>query len=516
MNLSNLFPFAPIDAACLTIKEGKAHLLNHSGQQCILLYTASGSGQLTSSGKEQSIMEGKCYWVETPSLLLSSSKLLTVYLLSWERAENAWLSTLTTLPLVEQSPSKAVPIWKELLLLQKADSLSDRCRFLSLVWNFLSMITDQTVVDGVEEAISFIRNHLSQPFSIAELSTRVGMTPTSFARAFRKKVGMSPKEFVNKARLKMAKELMIQHQGIMLKDVALQVGLQDEFYFSRLFKKKEGISPNIYLKRVQKRVAVISQLFLQDHLLSLGIQPVAAPAYPSVFPSNRGLPAYLVNELEGTLLLNAEKTFDRDEVLQTMPDYIIKTPLHQEQEKSILWTQQSDVYHIPFQTTWYGYLRELASLLEVENRVEPILREMECIERQARDQLCPWTRKKNWAVIWIRPQEIRLYGRTNHAFLDLFFGGLGFEPHPSVPEGGYRPVKVEELAEINPENLLIMWSHEADVRKITHSPEWKYMKAVQNGAFYYPESIEWDPWGPFGRKYMIQKLLKFFQAQLMP
>ncbi len=58
------------------------------------------------------------------------------------------------------------------------------------------------------------------------------------------------------------------------------------------------------MKRAQKRIAIISQLLLQDHLLSLGIQPVAAPAYPTEF--SHGLPSYLCRGLEGTLLLNAE------------------------------------------------------------------------------------------------------------------------------------------------------------------------------------------------------------------
>ena len=92
-------------------------------------------------------------------------------------------------------------------------------------------------------------------------------------------------QFLNEERMKAAKELMLQNKGITTKDVALQIGLQDEFYFSRLFKKKEGVSPSIYMKRYKERVAIVSQLFLQDHLLSLGIQPIAAPCYPSVYPT---------------------------------------------------------------------------------------------------------------------------------------------------------------------------------------------------------------------------------------
>jgi AraC family transcriptional regulator, transcriptional activator for feuABC-ybbA operon len=496
-------PFDSFQLSFLKLHKGMAEHVNESNQFNTLIYIASGEGQMWREGKQFPVTEGKSYWISDSMLLTSvSTNLLFVYKLSCGKGVEE-LSTILSVPLADQQPQRAVPLWEEAEKLQRGKSISERCRFQAAVWNLLSALTDQAEVNRIEEAMEMILSHLSHPYSIAELAAKANMSPTSFSRAFRKRAGMSPKEFLNEERMKAAKELMLQKKGITAKEVALRVGLQDEFYFSRLFKRKEGIPPSVYMKRSKERIAVVSQLFLQDHLLSLGVQPVCAPSYPSVYPTSRGMPGYLEKDLEGTVLLNAEKTFVPAEILQTQPDRIIKTPLHNGQIQSVLLSHQQKVHHIPLNIEWNQYLREIASMLGQECKAECIEKEIHCLESKVKEELCPMTKKGRWAVIWIRRDEIRLYGRCNHALLDLLYQKLGFEPHPDLPNEGYRSVTVEEIAALNPDKLLILWSHETDVWRVAHTAEWKRIKAVETGEVYYPNSHDWDPWGPLGRKNML-------------
>ncbi|OMF60399.1 transcriptional regulator [Paenibacillus sp. FSL R5-0490] len=369
----------------------------------------------------------------------------------------------------------------------------------------LSILTDATEIDRMEEAEELIRNSLSRPLTVAELASKANMTPVTFSRAFRKRTGMTPKEFLNAERMKTAKKLLLQKKGITAKEVSMQIGLQDEFYFSRLFKSREGMPPTVFMKRASERIAVVSQLFLQDHLISLGIQPVAAPSYPTVYSASSGVPSYLQKELEGTKLLNAEKPFQPDDILLTHPDRIIKTPLHQFQLQSVLFSKQEQVHHMPLKQDWRHYLYEIASLLGCESRAECIEKDIHGMECKVRDELCPLTRNGLWAVIWIRPEEIRLYGKGNHALLELLYQSLGFQPHPNLHEEGYRKVSLNEIAELNPDKLLILWSYEKDVWRTAHTPGWNKIRAVRTGEVYYPESHEWDPWGPIGRRRMLEE-----------
>ncbi|WP_226668198.1 AraC family transcriptional regulator [Metabacillus litoralis] len=493
----------PFTLSSLKIREGKSDIINQSTCLTTLIYTASGEGNLLKGGRLFPITEGKSYIISEECVLTStSSNLLTVYSISWEK-DLEDLSFLLSVALADQQPAKLVPLWESALKTQTGGSISERCRFQSTVWSILSFLTDHTEVDEIEETKKMITNNISNPYSIEKLADKAKMNPTSFIRAFKKRVGMTPKEYLIEERMRSAKVLMLQNKGITTKDVSMSIGVQDEFYFSRLFKQKVGLPPSIFMKRSKQRIAVVSQVLLQDHLLSLGIQPVAAPAYPSIFPSTNGLPRYLEKELEGTVLLNAENMFQPEEILKTQPDHIIKTPLHNGEIQSVLLSHQQKVQHISLKTQWNEYLREIASLTGQESRVDSIEKEVSLLELKVKDEICPMTRKGKWAVIWIREGEIRLYGMRDHACLDLLYQKLGFDPHPDLPNNGYRIVSVKELAELNANKLLILWSHEKDVWKVVRNKEWKKIKAVENKEVYYPNSFEWDPWGPLGRKNML-------------
>ncbi|MGM0838384.1 MAG: helix-turn-helix domain-containing protein [Bacillota bacterium] len=499
----------PIDiykTARINLREGQPEGINEESSHYNILYVSAGKGTLASGDQQIKAEEGKSYFLlDAGKLTTVASTLLSVYILSWPK-EGDMLSGFLTGRLAEQAPVKMVPLWEELRKRNKEKSISAKCRFQSLLWEMLSILTDGAEVDRMEEAAELIRNSLSRPLTVAELASKANMSPVSFSRAFRKRTGMTPKEFLNAERMKAAKKLMLQKKGITAKEVALQIGLQDEFYFSRLFKNKEGLPPSFFMKRVKERIAVVSQLFLQDHLISLGVQPVAAPSYPTVYPASNGVPSYLKKELEGTMLLNAEKPFQPEDILLTQPDRIIKTPLHNDQLQNVLLSQQDHVHHMPLKQDWRQYLYEIASMVGCESRAERIDKDIHCLECKVRDELCPITKKGEWAVIWIRPEEIRLYGKGNHALLDLLFQGLGFQPHPDLHVEGYRIVGLKEIAELNPDKLLILWSHERDVWRTAHTPEWNRIRAVQKGEVYFPDSHEWDPWGPLGRKRLLTEL----------
>lgn len=69
---------------------------------------------------------------------------------------------------------------------------------------------------------------------------------------FKDEFGISPSKYIGELRLNMAKNLMESNPDILLKDVADMVGFTDAFYFSRVFKTHEGISPSAFMRN-QKR-----------------------------------------------------------------------------------------------------------------------------------------------------------------------------------------------------------------------------------------------------------------------
>jgi AraC-like DNA-binding protein len=62
---------------------------------------------------------------------------------------------------------------------------------------------------------------------------------------FKEQFGITPLEFINKERIKLAKQLLADKRNS-ITIVSLQYGFIDVNYFMRLFKKSEDITPGLY------------------------------------------------------------------------------------------------------------------------------------------------------------------------------------------------------------------------------------------------------------------------------
>jgi len=213
-----------------------------------IIYIATNSAELKCNdlSNVKTLSEGKAYWMKCGSNLSPANKYLSIYIIEITNIKQEEINFTPT------DPCKICPILDELLLLQKSTSFPDRCHFQAKLWKLIGSLTEPQTLDDIDQTINFINNNPHKQVTVQELAAKARMTPVSFARAFKKKTGIPPKEYVLDTKLKKAKELIVQNKGINIKDVALQIGIQDEFYFSRLFKKREGISPSQYIKKNQE------------------------------------------------------------------------------------------------------------------------------------------------------------------------------------------------------------------------------------------------------------------------
>lgn len=101
---------------------------------------------------------------------------------------------------------------------------------------------------GIEKAIEFIHNHMSQTFDIGTLADVAGLSPSVFRRLFRKHTGYSPQQYVIKTRMWHARELL-SVGDFYIYEVAAAVGYEDSLYFSRVFRQTVGVSPKQYRAR---------------------------------------------------------------------------------------------------------------------------------------------------------------------------------------------------------------------------------------------------------------------------
>lgn len=94
-------------------------------------------------------------------------------------------------------------------------------------------------------AMEYIHRHFQEPIDIDSLARLEHMSCTSLRSIFKQHTGVSPNEYIITQRVSAACQLLSQtHKSVSA--VAADVGYHDQYYFSRIFKKKVGMSPLRY------------------------------------------------------------------------------------------------------------------------------------------------------------------------------------------------------------------------------------------------------------------------------
>lgn len=93
--------------------------------------------------------------------------------------------------------------------------------------------------------LNYIQEHLTEKIAVDALSRKAYLSRNLFFRWFREQFGITPLEYVNKERIKLAKQLLAKPQSNIY-DVSKLCGFTDVNYFIRVFRKLEGTTPKVY------------------------------------------------------------------------------------------------------------------------------------------------------------------------------------------------------------------------------------------------------------------------------
>jgi len=99
--------------------------------------------------------------------------------------------------------------------------------------------------ENFQKVLSYINDHFSENISIDELAAIAGLTSYYFLRAFKKKTGVTPHQFIIDTRLSSAK-YYLSSTDMSISDIAEKVGFSDESAFCQSFKKKNSTTPLKY------------------------------------------------------------------------------------------------------------------------------------------------------------------------------------------------------------------------------------------------------------------------------
>ncbi len=97
----------------------------------------------------------------------------------------------------------------------------------------------------ISKAVFIMQETFDTAINIEELAQKLPMGYSTFRKAFKKNTGVSPNQYLLELRLKKAKDLLCS-TNLSIKEIADQTGFDSISYFSKHFKKKNGISPKSF------------------------------------------------------------------------------------------------------------------------------------------------------------------------------------------------------------------------------------------------------------------------------
>lgn len=98
----------------------------------------------------------------------------------------------------------------------------------------------------IAKGISYLERDSQQLLSIDEIADMCQVSPNTFRRLFAAYAGVSPVEFRLRQKIARAKQLL-ESEIFTVAEISDVLGFSDVSYFSRIFKKKTGLSPTDYL-----------------------------------------------------------------------------------------------------------------------------------------------------------------------------------------------------------------------------------------------------------------------------
>lgn len=101
--------------------------------------------------------------------------------------------------------------------------------------------------------ITYIQQNLHLELSVKELSNKAYMSESNFHRVFKNEFNLSPIEFINEERIKLAARLL-RNPRMKIKDIYMSCGFKSLSYFSRMFKRKTNQSPKQYQKQQESKL----------------------------------------------------------------------------------------------------------------------------------------------------------------------------------------------------------------------------------------------------------------------
>ena len=100
----------------------------------------------------------------------------------------------------------------------------------------------------IRRVSNYMTTHLSERVHVSDLAKQVGLSASSFSRAFKVSMSTSPHQWQLSQRI-VAAQILLREGARSLAEVALATGFAEQSHFARVFKEKVGVTPGTWQRR---------------------------------------------------------------------------------------------------------------------------------------------------------------------------------------------------------------------------------------------------------------------------
>ncbi len=138
----------------------------------------------------------------------------------------------------------------ELASIQDQDEL---CRWIVMVMDRLldGIYKSKSLrpEDGyLRRALDYVNSNFAEPLSLGAIASQAFMSPFHFSHVLKEQLGLTFVEYLTGVRIQKAKELLLGTSRSISR-IALNVGYRDQSYFTKVFRKVEGITPTDFRRK---------------------------------------------------------------------------------------------------------------------------------------------------------------------------------------------------------------------------------------------------------------------------
>jgi len=137
----------------------------------------------------------------------------------------------------------------EALILEITGRIRDRCEIGRQTPEVDRMPGKGAVL--AERAARHIERNLQRKVTVSEVAEYCCVSPCHLTHVFKAALGVSPVRYIQQMRVDRAKRLLAD-ESLYVYEIAREIGFDDPFYFSRMFKRVSGVSPEEFRTHIRR------------------------------------------------------------------------------------------------------------------------------------------------------------------------------------------------------------------------------------------------------------------------